>query len=200
MKITSDERSTGMGATMYTAVADQGRWCRVSDYAGAHYLGRSAGIEQYEVKVPKSTIWANFYRSNSGREVVTLYQGDEEQGTVFSFAEADRWLSEQNKGQIVVCNAFSLNMLKTLHADISIRPLTVEQVKEWSILVSAIGHADTAAVFSTVLGRDLPANRATLSLETGDRIIVGQYRGPRLPEGTTELPEGATIEWCLVAL
>lgn len=25
--------------------------------------------------------------------------------------------------------------------------------------------------------------------------LVGQYRGPRLPDGATTLPEGATIEW-----
>ena len=65
-------------------------------------------------------------------------------------------------------------------------------------VVSVVGHADTAAVFSTVLGRDVPYNRATIKLADGDHLLVGQYIGPRLPEGATSLPEGATIEWWIV--
>ena len=63
---------------------------------------------------------------------------------------------------------------------------------------SAVGHADTAAVLSTVLGVDVPMNRTTLQMEHGVALLVGQYKGPRLPEGATALPEGATIEWWLV--
>ena len=28
---------------------------------------------------------------------------------------------------------------------------------------------------------------------------MGQYSGPRLPEGSTSLPEGATIKWYLIS-
>ncbi len=66
--------------------------------------------------------------------------------------------------------------------------------------VSAVGHADTAAVFSSVLGVPIAANRATISLGKGERALVGQYRGPRLPEGATQLPEGATIQWMVVSV
>lgn len=65
-------------------------------------------------------------------------------------------------------------------------------------VVSIIGHQDTAAVFSAILGRDLIANRATVRLGPDDRLLVGQYIGPRLPEGATTLPVGASIEWWLV--
>jgi hypothetical protein len=43
-------------------------------------------------------------------------------------------------------------------------------------------------------------NRANVSLAAGDRVLVGQYSGPRLPEGTTTLPEGATIKWLVVTV
>lgn len=60
---------------------------------------------------------------------------------------------------------------------------------------SAVGHELTAAVFSAVLGVPVACRRETVCLPYGARVVVGQYRGPRLPEGATSLPEGATIEW-----
>lgn len=65
-------------------------------------------------------------------------------------------------------------------------------------LESVIGHADTARIVSDILGVELPANRATVKLEKGEKMIVAQYSGPRLPEGATSLPEGAKIEFVLV--
>jgi hypothetical protein len=46
----------------------------------------------------------------------------------------------------------------------------------------------------------VPTNRATVSLKKGDTVVVGQYRGSRLPEGATTLPEGATIQWLWVVI
>ena len=66
--------------------------------------------------------------------------------------------------------------------------------------VSAVGHADTAAVFAHVLGVPVACNRATVALKDGDVALVGQYSGPRLPEGATTLPEGATIKWVVVGV
>lgn len=106
---------------------------------------------------------------------------------------------------IVVCNAFSLNMLADLSREcvIEVLPRTVEDIRgaveeDGLRLESAVGHPDTAALFSHLLGVNLEAKRVNLTLGPGDQLLVGQYRGPRLPEGATELPEGATIEWCLV--
>jgi hypothetical protein len=65
-------------------------------------------------------------------------------------------------------------------------------------VVSAVGHADTAAVFSTILGFPVEPNRVNVRLAPGDIALVGQYVGPRLPEGATTLPHGATIEWWVV--
>jgi hypothetical protein len=60
---------------------------------------------------------------------------------------------------------------------------------------SCIGHADTARVLSNILERNIPTNRATVHLKQNERCIVAQYIGPRLPEGATMLPEGATIKF-----
>lgn len=64
--------------------------------------------------------------------------------------------------------------------------------------VSAVGHADTAGLFSSLLGVEVPPNRISLLMGRWDVLLVGQYNGPRLPEGSTKLPEGATIRWWLV--
>jgi len=51
-------------------------------------------------------------------------------------------------------------------------------------LQSAVGHVDTAAV----LGVDM--RRVHVTLKSGDVFYVAQLVGGRLPEGSTELPEG----------
>ena len=97
-------------------------------------------------------------------------------------------------------NAFSLNMIVG-NADIEIREITRAMAASLAAdCVSAVGHADTAAVFSSVLGVTVPCNRATVALKEGDVALVGQYSGPRLPEGATSLPEGATIRWLVVGV
>ena len=104
---------------------------------------------------------------------------------------------------MLICSAFSLNMLANLNANISVRPIALQDVKDFAErygLESAVGHPDTAAVFSSQVGVEVPQNRVTVALKPGDRLVVGQYRGPRLPEGATELPPDATIAWCLVVI
>ena len=97
-------------------------------------------------------------------------------------------------------NAFSLNMLVG-NADIVVREITKDVAASLAAdCVSAVGHADTAAVFSNVLGVPVPCNRATVALKPGDVALVGQYSGPRLSEGATSLPEGAAIKWVVVGV
>ena len=99
-------------------------------------------------------------------------------------------------------NAFSLNMLAEFPASASFREISLGEARE--ILAagfdSAVGHAETAAVFSEQLGIEVPCQRVTVTLSKGESALVGQYRGPRLPEGATTLPEGATIRWYLVTI
>jgi hypothetical protein len=104
---------------------------------------------------------------------------------------------------MLVTNAFSLNMLDSLSSTIKTIELEKEAVQE-TLKVNAwrsvVGHEDTAAVFSSELGVEIPFNRESVSLQQGDVILVGQYIGPRLNEGVTTLPEGATIKWILVSI
>lgn len=66
-------------------------------------------------------------------------------------------------------------------------------------VVSAIGHADIAAIMSNFLELDLPVNRVSIKLDDPkDIVLIGQYIGPRLPEGTTKLPDNAKLEWWYV--
>jgi hypothetical protein len=99
-------------------------------------------------------------------------------------------------------NAFSANMLESFPADIKFAEISLEEAKRLAArgFASAVGHADTAKVFSSVIGVPVPANRINVSLKEGHVALIGQYRGPRLPEGATELPEGATIQWLLMAV
>lgn len=98
-------------------------------------------------------------------------------------------------------NAFSLNMIAIFPIAIQVEEISLEQAKSLAAdTTSAVGHADTANVFSSVLGVNVPTNRATVVLNSGDKALVGQYIGPRLQEGATVLPEGATIKWLLVTL
>lgn len=96
-------------------------------------------------------------------------------------------------------NAFSLNMLGADEYTIRVRPLSREDAAALAAdAVSAVGHADTAAVFAAELGVPVVCDRRTVTLQRGDQALVGQYIGPRLPEGATALPPGATIAWRLV--
>jgi hypothetical protein len=47
---------------------------------------------------------------------------------------------------------------------------------------SAIGHAETAAFLSTVLGIEIPAQRVSIAMEPGEQALVLRPR-ERLPEG-----------------
>jgi hypothetical protein len=89
-------------------------------------------------------------------------------------------------------NSFSLNMLPRF-------PLMV-RFTEWTSttgatppflekMESCIGHEDLARLIG------VKCNRCSVTLALGEIFLVAQYIGPRLPEGTTVLPEGSHIKW-----
>jgi hypothetical protein len=103
---------------------------------------------------------------------------------------------------LYVGNAFSLQMLD-LTVENTVMVLPVDDPKAVVAdqeFVSAVGHADTARVFSDVLGIEVSSQRLSVKLTAADALLVGQYIGPRLPEGATTLPEGASIVWLLVTV
>ena len=110
--------------------------------------------------------------------------------------------------RVVIANAFSLNMLDLSEGltDLEVYATSAELVREeistaeecGGEVVSIVGHADTAALLSAELGREVPTNRVSYTMGYDDVLVVGQYQGPRLPEGTKELPAGAKIAWVRV--
>ncbi len=84
-------------------------------------------------------------------------------------------------------NAFSLQMIDA--------PCTIVVNEVSSLpdgLVSAVGHADTAAVLG------VPFNRVNVHLNVGDVAYVAQLQGGRLPEGATTLPDGFSFKFLRV--
>lgn len=102
---------------------------------------------------------------------------------------------------MLLLNAFSLSMVTT-PCKVAVETISTEQAAK---LVqggfnSAVGHADTAAIISSVLGVDVGVNRVSVALKTGESAVVAQYKGPRLAEGTTTLPEGSEMAFMLVTV
>ena len=103
-----------------------------------------------------------------------------------------------------LANALSLGMLDCLvdgPVQLECTQISWHAAEAWAglhIWESIVGHADTALLFTSLLGHDVQANRVSTSLTPGDNVLVGQYNGPRLPEGAQSLPDGAKIRWILV--
>ena len=97
---------------------------------------------------------------------------------------------------VYIGNAFSMNMVKrSLLQAVRLQPIGDPDSwpDEWVLGAhSVVGHADTARLLG------VECNRQSVLLNREDVLIVAQYIGPRLPEGATELPEGARIEWVRV--
>lgn len=100
----------------------------------------------------------------------------------------------------MVINAFSVNMITYFPSNIRFEEIGIEEARdlyemEFGGRDSAVGPPSTAAVSSAVLGREVENERKIAELLPGDVILLEQYRGPRLPEGATELPLEAEIRW-----
>lgn len=113
---------------------------------------------------------------------------------------------ECRKWRVAIANTFTSKMLDVNHERIDAQfcPVTPEiindYIKESGGFESFVGHADTAALFSSLLGLDVAHNRAAFKFEEGTVLFVGELSGGRLPEGATSLPEGAKINWVMVTI
>ena len=84
---------------------------------------------------------------------------------------------------VYVANAFSLSMI-TPPSTLSVVEASAEDVKRLLIngFTSAVGHEATAQIISVQLGIQVPTNRISIKLVSGDTLIVYQLLA-RLPEG-----------------
>ena len=103
-----------------------------------------------------------------------------------------------------LCNAISLQMIKNADiASLIVRNILPSRAILGKLIRTreikpCIGHADTAAVIGNYLGVEIPVNRESITLESGDVLYVAQLQGGRLPEGTKTLPEGFKFVWYAV--
>ena len=113
--------------------------------------------------------------------------------------------------KLKLANSFSLQMLPKYKRawDIAVTEFDSKVIKQiinnrgtlaGEVLESYIGHADTANVLSKILDMPIPVNRQNIELGHDTNLIVAQYSGGRLPEGATELPEGAEFKFYFVSL
>lgn len=115
---------------------------------------------------------------------------------------------------IYITNAFSLQMLPVwrrqqhVRTHVQVEPILGDPADALDQLerdyhtraLSAVGHPETAAVFSKVLDREVPLNRVSLHMDTDTILLVGQLTGGRLPEGATTLPRNLQLQWLLVRI
>ena len=103
-----------------------------------------------------------------------------------------KYLAGNRKGKMYLRNAFSLQMVadNAIICKVEVAP---EEIPTEA--VSIIGHADTAAVVGSILGRNVPCNRASVMLDDEDTLYVAQVVGGRLPEGATTIPDGMEIKF-----
>lgn len=103
-----------------------------------------------------------------------------------------KYLAGSRKGKVFIGNAFSLQMVAD-NAIITKVEVAPEEIPEGA--VSITGHADTATVVGSILGRDILCNRASVMLDDEDTLYVAQVVGGRLPEGATTIPDGMEIKF-----
>ena len=101
-------------------------------------------------------------------------------------------------------NSFSANLLKVFPAQVEFVEISVDQARDLLSVgfVSVVGHANTALRFKQLLALDVRVSRRrkTVHLSPGAWAVLGQYSGPRLDEGITELPANAPFRWFRVAV
>lgn len=78
----------------------------------------------------------------------------------------------------------------------------IERSTEW---VSGVGNGNADTVISELkrylemgLNIEIPFNQISMPLGEEDELLLAKYIGPRLPEVSTTLPEGAEIQFKLL--
>ena len=94
-------------------------------------------------------------------------------------------------------NAFSIQMLQKGGV---VRFEEIDATDVPSDVTSAVGHADTAAVLTNMLGFEVPMNRINVALDENTELYVAQLVGGRLPEGSSTLPEGYRFRFYRVTI
>lgn len=95
-------------------------------------------------------------------------------------------------------NAFSIQMIDIEDiANVEFKAINKEEAARLlsNSVESHIGHADTAAFVSDLLGIEVECQRRFGHIDKGEAAVVAQVVGGRLPEGCTKLPENMAIKF-----
>lgn len=96
-------------------------------------------------------------------------------------------------GDVAVGNVLTGGLLKKQSCIIESDIISWSEFDEYKLgvekgdFINYMGHPSTAALVG------MEANRVSLQADYGSTLVVIQYDGPRLNEGATELPEGASL-------
>jgi len=102
---------------------------------------------------------------------------------------------------IKLLNVFTFSMVENFPVNVLAETVHVDVAKKFIIedgFESFVGHEAAAKMYSAILGVEVPMNRVSTRLKGGDRAIIGQYMGPRLPEGkvlSLEEMQAAPMKW-----
>ncbi len=112
--------------------------------------------------------------------------------------------------RIFLSSTFTLNMLEDLNCNLESEICSWSEIKnivddlkqygdgrsaikEGVEIVNGFGHQSTADLVWTLHEINIIKNRVNLIVPKSSIIYVIQYRGDRLPESATELPENAEL-------
>ncbi|MEM4360298.1 MAG: DUF1874 domain-containing protein [Candidatus Bilamarchaeaceae archaeon] len=101
-----------------------------------------------------------------------------------------------------IFNSVSLNMLNvTDQIQLNLQRITPTEARQLLLenIESFIGHQDTANIISKLLNLPIPFNRSIGTIQAGEKALIAQYIGPRLPEGSKTLPDGARIDFFILS-
>ena len=96
-------------------------------------------------------------------------------------------------GDVAIGNVLTAGLLKKQAVKLISTPISWEEFDEYIQMVedgnaiNYMGHPSTALLVG------MEANRVSLQADYGSTLVVVQYDGPRLNEGATELPKGASL-------
>jgi len=111
-------------------------------------------------------------------------------------------MTPQEETKVYIANAFSIQMLETTEATVRFKKVPIETVKQLlqtNKVESAIGHEATAKYLSELLSIPISANRISIKLQPGGKLIIFQLKGGRISgELTYELIKNMPYEFWLV--
>jgi hypothetical protein len=109
-----------------------------------------------------------------------------------------------------IATEFSVDTIRSIKAygtdtplRIRVESLSLDEAREWVHSIeckTCLANTVTATIIYSLLEVADLEHRDEFEFSEHDSILVAQYPGSRLPDGTKALPTGTTISWILVTI